>query len=148
MNFRFALRGQPEVFHRRQRPLEPPQLRISRWPPFTRPPTKDFASGESTAVLFEHHRQELLASAPNYASVEFGPARGETVGLRNYVHLEYSQKPTSGDCFYHVAEHTFRARFYPARDYGFIVAAGVCENDRAFYQKQRLDILASFEQID
>ncbi len=89
-----------------------------------------------------------MASAPNYASVEFGPARGETVGLRNYVHLEYSQKPTSGDCFYHVAEHTFRARFYPVRDLGFIISAGVWEKDRVFYPKQRLDTLASFEKID
>ncbi len=89
-----------------------------------------------------------MPGAPNYDSVEFGPTRGETVGLRNYVHLIYLRRPTSDDCPYHVVEYTFRARFYPARAHGFIVAAGVCENEQAFYQKQRLNILASFEKID
>ena len=87
-------------------------------------------------------------SSANYASVEFGPTRGETVGLRNYIHLEYLRRPTSDDCIYHVVEHIFRSRFYPVRDHGFIISAGLCENDQAFYQKQRIDILASFEELD
>ena len=98
--------------------------------------------------LFERHRQELLAGAPNYAIFEPGLTRGETVGLRNYIHIEYLWQPTSNDCLYHVVEHIFRSWFYPVRDHGFIISAGVCEKDQAFYQKQRIDILASFEEID
>ena len=116
--------------------------------PFLDIQTKDFASGESTAVFFERHRQELLEAAQNYAVFELGLTRGETVGLRNYIHLEYLWRPTSNDCLYHVVEHIFRSRFYPVRDHGFIITAGVCENEHTFYQKQRTDVLASFEELE
>ena len=107
---------------------------------------KDFNSGESLADFFERHRQELLAQAPNYSVLEPGSAKGETKALRNYVHMEYLWQPGAGDCLYHVVEHVFRSRYYPVRDYGFIVTAGVCENQQAVYDERRENILSSFEE--
>ena len=60
--------------------------------------------------------------------------------------MEYLWQPSAGDCLYHVVEHVFRSRYYPVRDYGFIITAGVCENDLTTYSEPRRWILESFEE--
>ena len=107
---------------------------------------KDFDSGESLAAFFERHRHELLQAASGYTVFEPGLTKGEVFDLRNYVHMEYLWQPSAGDCLYHVVEQVFRSRYYPVRDYGFIITAGVCENDLASYSEPRRWILESFEE--
>ena len=78
-----------------------------------------------------------------------GNARGETApDGRNYIHMEYLWQPSQNDCLYQVVEHTFRSRYYPDRDYGFIVTAGVCEEYEARYGEQRTQILGSFKEYE
>ena len=120
----------------------------ARGRPFVHVTVKNFGSGESIAGFFERHRQELLSQAPSYAAFSLGLTRGETINLRNYIHMEYLWQPTRSDCLYHVVEHVFRSRFYPRRDYGFIVAAGVCENEVTHYARPRVNILSSFEETE
>ena len=109
---------------------------------------KDFNSGESLAAFFERHRQELLAQAPDYVAFESGITKGKTINLRNYIHMEYLWQPDAGDCLYHVVEHIFRSRYYPLRNYGFAITAGVCENQLAGYDKVRTNILSSFKETE
>ena len=117
--------------------------------PFLNVQVKDFQSGESTANFFERHRAELIAMAPNYSLFEPGLTRGETTAEgRNYIHYEYLLQPGAGDCIYHVVEHVFRSRFYPTRDYGFVVSAGVCESEQVLYEQRREHMLNSFEEYD
>ena len=118
----------------------------ARGRPFLDVKVKDFQSGESTAGFFERHRQELIDMVPNYSLLELGLTRGETIKGRNYVHMEYLWQPSSGDCLYQVVDHVFRSRYYPAKDYGFIVTAGFCENQEGLYDESRGYILASFEE--
>ena len=120
----------------------------ARGRPFVNITVKNFNSGESIAGFFERHRGEFLSKAPTYAAFEPGLTKGETANLRNYIHMEYLWQPTASDCLYHVVEHIFRSRFYPLRDYGFIVAAGVCEDQVSHYARPRLHILSSFEETE
>ncbi len=116
--------------------------------PFLDITVKDFNSGESVANFFERHRQELLAQASNYSVFEPGLTKGATVSLRNYIHMEYLWQPSASDCLYHVVEHVFRSRYYPAKDYGFVITAGVCESQQALYDEQRKNILSSFDEYE
>ena len=115
--------------------------------PFLDIQMKDFKSGESTAGFFERHRQDLIDLRPNYSVFELGLTRGETVKQRNYIHMEYLLQPSSDDCIYHVVEHVFRSQFYPVKDYGIIISAGVCENQQQVFNRQRGDILSNFEEV-
>ena len=110
--------------------------------PFLDISVKDFESGGSLAAFFERHRHELFQAAPGYNVFEPGLTKGEG----NYVHMEYLWQPSAGDCLYHVVEHVFRSRYYPVRDYGFIITAGVCENELTSYSESRRRILESFEE--
>lgn len=116
--------------------------------PFLDVQVKDFHSGESVAAFFERHRQELLAQASNYAAFEPGLTKGETIKGRNYIHMEYLWRPSADDCLYHVVEHVFRSHYFPVRDYGFIIAAGVCENQLVNYAEPRVNILSTFEETE
>ncbi len=116
--------------------------------PFLHIRTKDFKSGESVADFFERHRQEMIQMAPNYAAFEPGQTGGQTVNQRNYVQMEYLWQPGAGDCLYHVVDQVFRSRFYPARDHGFIISAGVCEDQHAQYDEPREFMLATFEEYE
>lgn len=119
--------------------------------PFLHIRTKEFKSGESVADFFERHRQEMIHMAPNYAVFEPGETGGQTVTepyVRNYVQMEYLWQPGAGDCLYHVVDQVFRSKFYPARDRGFIISAGVCEGQHAQYDEPREFMLASFEEYE
>ena len=116
--------------------------------PYLHIQTKDFESGESVADFFERRRQELIEMAPSYSVFEPGETGGQTVNQRNYVQMEYLWQPTDGHCLYHVVEQVFRSRFYPARDYGFIISSGVCEDQHALYDEPREFMLASFEEYE
>ena len=114
--------------------------------PFLTIQVKDFQSGESFAAFFERHRQDLIDVARNYSVFDLGLTKGETLNSRNYIHMEYIIQPTSGDCIYHVVEHVYRSVFYPVKDYGFVISAGVCENEEQVYRQQRMNILSGFEE--
>ena len=86
--------------------------------------------------------------APDYAAFEPGATGGQTVNLRNYVQMEYLWQPGAGDCLYHVVDQVFRSRYYPARDHGFVISAGVCEEQHARYDEVREFMLASFEEYE
>ena len=116
--------------------------------PFIEIQTKDYQSGEAIAGFFERHRQEMIDAIPNYSLLELGQARGETIEGRNYIHQEYLWQPSAGDCIYHVVDHVFRSRFYPARDYGFVFRVGFCEQDQHLYEERRRHILASFGETE
>ena len=118
--------------------------------PFLHIAVKEFKSGESTAAFFERHRQELLEQVATFVVFEPGLTKGETDPdtLRNYIHMEYLWQPNEGDCLYHVVEHVFRSRFYPARDKGFVIAGGVCENQQVSFDEQRENILRSFRETE
>ena len=125
----------------------------ARGRPFLDVKVKDFQSGESTAGFFERHRQELLDAARNHVydpSQPFlepgGTGSGSIDDLYPYLFMEYLWRPNPSDCLYHVVEHVFRSRFYPVRDYGFIVTAGFCESQQELYDESRGYILASFEE--
>ena len=77
---------------------------------------------------------------------DIGRTEGEVIKGRNYIHMEFLLQPSAGDCIYHVVDHVFRSRFYPAKDYGFIFRVGFCEQDQSLYQEGREHILASFEE--
>ena len=99
--------------------------------------------------FFERHRQELIDAAPDYSLFEPGLTKGETTNEgRNYVHMEYLWQPGPGDCRYQVEEHIFRSRYYPVRDYGFIITVGICESEQMLYEERRGNILASFEESE
>ena len=117
--------------------------------PFLDIQAKDFQSGESLSGFFERHRQELIDAAPDYSLFEPGLTKGETTNEgRNYVHMEYLWQPGPGDCRYQVEEHIFRSRYYPVRDYGFIITVGICESEQMLYEERRGYILASFEESE
>ena len=116
--------------------------------PFFHVQVKDFQSGESTAAFFERHRGELLQAAPDYTLFEPGLIKGETVDSRNYVHTEYLWQPKPDDCVYHVVEHVFRSSYYPVKDFGFIVSAGLCELDITAHGQNREHTLRSFEEYN
>ena len=117
--------------------------------PFLDVQVKDFESGDSIARFFERHRQELIDRIPEFSHFDLGLTKAETTrDGRNYIHMEYLWQPGPNDCLYHVVEHVFRSRFYPARDYGFVISAGFCENEQLLYEERRKYILASFEEYD
>ncbi len=116
--------------------------------PFLQITVKDFYSGESLGDFFNRHRQSLVRKARDYQLLEMGELYGETINGRNYVHMEYIWQPRANDCLYHVVEHIFRSRYYPARAYGFAITAGVCENDLLTYDAQREDILKGFKEYE
>ncbi len=84
--------------------------------------------------------------ASNYSLFEPGLTRGELHEGRNYINFQYLLQPGPGDCLYQVVEHVFRSRFYPVRDYGFVLTAGICESEQLLYEDRREHILASFEE--
>ena len=86
--------------------------------------------------------------APNYEVFEPGKTGGQTLANRNYIEMEYLWQPSAGDCLYHVVVQVFRSRYYPERDYGFMVAAGVCEDQQTQYEEPRKFMLDSFEEYD
>ena len=85
---------------------------------------------------------------PNYILFEPGRTEGQIIGDRNFVQMEYLWQPGPNDCLYHVVTRVFRSRFYPIRDYGFVLSAGICENEVFRYEEPRgiiLDSLAEYE---
>ena len=116
--------------------------------PFLQIHAKEFESGESTSLFFQRHRQELLDAAPEYHLFEPGSTRGETIDGRNYIHMEYLIQPRADDCVYHVVEHIFRSRFYPAKDVGFIISTGICDLQLADFGQIRELILQGFEEYN
>ena len=112
--------------------------------PFVHVTTKDLNAGEGIGAFFERHRQEVIDLYRNDPSFKLGQAVGEG----NYVHFEFRLQPTSSTCEYHVVEHVFLSRFRPVRNYGIIVSAGICEDQRRTLDAQRERILRSFEETE
>ena len=106
---------------------------------------------ESNEEFVERYKEILAAAKGQSTEFELGD-RKEGVftdrdGVRRpYVHLEYSWQPTPSDCQYHVVEHISRSVYRP-ENYAFIITAGVCEENSAAIREQRLDILATFREI-
>ena len=99
----------------------------------------------------ERHKQGLTYRAQDYSMFELGAEKEETIVgrsavSRNYVHLEYRFQPGPNGCVYDALDHVFRSNSRPI-NYAYIITAGVCEDQLAPYNKQRSDILASFEEI-
>ena len=114
--------------------------------PFLTIQVKDLQSAETMPAFFERHRQDLIAVARNYPVFALGLTEGGNLNGRNYIHMEYLIQPNSGDCIYHVVDHVFRSVFFPVENHGFVISAGVCENDEPVYRQQRENILGSFEE--
>ena len=120
----------------------------ARGRPFLDITVKDFATGESLADFFERHRAELIEMVPNYILFEPGQTGGQTIGNRNFVQMEYLWQPGPDDCIYDVVSRVFRSRFYPTRDYGFVLSAGMCEDQQALFDEPRNFMLSSFQEYD
>ena len=114
--------------------------------PFFNVVDKDYRSGESLADFFERYRKELIDNARSGSYSVFEP--GRTEGRGNFIYFQYLMRPGPNDCLYHVVEHIFRSRYYPEKDYGFIVSAGICENEQLMHEERRRFILDSFEEYD
>ena len=114
--------------------------------PFLTIQVKDLQSAEIMPAFFERHRKDLIDVATNYPVFDLGLTKGANLNGRNYIHMEYIIQPNSSDCIYHVVDHVFRSVFFPVENHGFVISAGVCENDEPVYRQQRENILGSFEE--
>ena len=120
--------------------------------PFVYVSVKDFESAEAIPHFFERYRQDAIGIFRTYEVFELGRTEGRTIEvhgtMRNYVLMEYLLKPSPADCLYHVVDHIFRSRFYPDRDYGFIVSAGICESQLSSLSEQRKWIFESLAEYE
>ena len=112
--------------------------------PFVHVTTKNLNADEGIGPFFERYRQEVIDKYRNDPSFKLG----QTMGEGNYVHFEYGLQPGGSPCAYHVVEHVFLSRFRPVRNYGIIVSAGICEDQRSALDAQRERILRSFEETE
>ena len=112
--------------------------------PFVHVTTKNLNADEGIGPFFERYRQEVIDKYRNDPSFKLG----QTMGEGNYVHFEYGLQPGGSSCAYHVVEHVFLSRFRPVRNYGIIVSAGICEDQRRTLDAQRERILRSFEETE
>lgn len=120
-------------------------IESARGRPFVHVTVRDYQPGESTANFFERYRQDVIDAHRDNPTFELGLTKGEG----NYVHFEYLLQTGGGSCVYHVVEHISRSRYIPVRDYGFVVSAGICEEQRtAAGDRQRERILRSFGETE
>ena len=92
--------------------------------------------------------QDRWNSNPGF---KIGDTREETVvdrdGVaREYFHIEYRLESGLPDCVYDIVDHIFRSPSRPT-NFAYIITAGLCEDQVPAFSRQRLDIMASFEEI-
>ena len=81
--------------------------------------------------------------APTYA--DYVPGPGGSGG--QYIWGSYVIQPQARDCRYDVVEHAHPSWNVPD-GHGFIISAGICEDDLPIYERQRKAILDSFNEME
>ena len=119
--------------------------------PFFNIEVKGFNLDEKMLHFIERYMQGLQDRWQNSPEFEIVDTREETVvdrdGVsRDFFHIEYRLQPGEANCTYDVVDHIFRSAYRPT-NYAYIITAGVCEDQVATFGRQRLDIMATFEEI-
>ena len=119
--------------------------------PFLNVEVKGFYLDEDMPNFIDRYIQGLHDRWNTNPGFELGDTREETVvdrdGVaRDYFHIEYRLESGLSDCVYDIVDHIFRSTSRPT-NYAFIITAGLCEDQVPAFGRQRLDIMASFEEI-
>ena len=112
--------------------------------PFLIVRVKDTSEGEGLYEFGSRHYRELLEEARRNPQANYRQGRPDDVPDHIFK-MRYEWQNASADCVYQVEEDIFLS--WRTREYGFIIATGICEEDLAMYGQQRGKILSSFEEV-